>query len=311
MMKIYAIAIAAIIATSTLTIPSLAGLKVLAQVATQLPANIGNMTNPNAPPSTHSNTGDHLPVHTVQDDRFIVTTVTKSGEPPTGPIVIVPPEPGKPGNGTIITPGENITVGNPGNVTVISPGGNITEVPGNVTNVGNDTVIIAPPDRNITETPGNVTVIDPPRPPVANETPAAPCTCNQTNQAPAPIPPVTITPAPGQNVTTLPHPAENATIPQPLPPAENNSGSNQTTNPSGNNETAGFPGAGAGQLPPNNQTGNPGSNETQTGSPSVNATQPEPPHAQQLPAAYNIFPGFHITAVSYNYNGPNSEWLKK
>ena len=157
-----------------------------------------------------------------------------------------------------------------------------------------------------------MTVIDPPRPPVANETPAAPCTCNQTNQAPAPIPPVTITPAPGQNVTTLPHPAENATIPQPLPPAENNSGSNnQTTNPSGNNETAGFPGAGAGQLPPNNQTGNPGSNETQTGSPSVNATQPEPPHAQQLPAAYNIFPGFHITAVNYNYNGPNSEWLKK
>lgn len=255
---------------------------------------------------------ESLPLQTFQDENHIVITITKNGEPPQGPIVIIPPQPGSGNeNGTIITPGENVTAENPGNVTVITPGGNVTEIPGNITNAGNDTIIIAPPDRNITETPGNVTVIDPPRPPVVNETPATPCTCNQTQPS---IPPVTITPAPGQNVTTLPHPSENATIPipppQPLPPVSNNSGSNQT-NPSGN-ETAGFPGAGAGagQLPPNNQTGNTGSNETQT-NPGTNSTQPEPPHPQQLPASYNIFPGFHITAVNYNYNGPNSEWLKK
>lgn len=267
------LAITAVLTTvmTLIAVPTLIGIRSQAQTPTQV-----------------SNTGDHLPVHTVQTDDLIVTTVTKHGAAPEGPIIVVPPTEGHE-NGTIITPGENITVGNPGNVTVILPGGNVTEIPGNVTSIGNDTVIIAPPDRNITETPGNVTIIDPPRPPVVNETVPAPCTCNQTQPS---IPPVIVTPAPGQNVTTGEQP------PLPQPPITNNSGSNQTS-PIGN-ETTTTPPAQP-QLPADNQTGNTGGNETQSPNNSTgNST---------TPVSMMAFPGFHITSV--NYVGPNSQWLKK
>lgn len=267
-MKLAIAVIALAIIATTIVMPLT---NIRAQIPAQLPANI--------PPATTN--GDHLPVHTVQDDRFIVTTVTKSGEPPTGPVIIIPPEPGQPGNGTIITPGENITTENPGNITIISPGGNITELPGNITNVGNDTVIITPPDRNVTETPGNVTVISPPL--GGNETVPAPCTCqNQTvQQPPVTIPPVIISPAPGQNVTTTPQPpAANNITTQPLPPVTEGS----------------------------NQTGNTTGNETQT-NPINNATNAEPPHAAQLPASLSIMPQFHQMNVKYVYNGVNNQWL--
>lgn len=318
MRSVIPIALAALIISTALGAIAIQSIKAQPR-PTQLPANIGNMTNPT------ESTGNHLPVSTVQDDRLIVTTVTKNGEPPTGPIVVIPPEPDKPkDNGTILTPGGNVTApsGNVttpaenvtttpggGNVTVISPGGNVTEIPGNITAIGNDTIIITEPGRNITETPGNVTVIDPPV--GQTEQPATPanCTCNQQ---PAPIPPVTITPAPGQNVTTIPHPAENATTqPSPTtPPAAEN---NQTGNTSGlkpthpivmpptSNETQNNP------PPANNQTIPPANNSTGNNN---NTNSTEPPHATQLPAA-TILPEFHINSVSYKYNGVNTQWLNK
>lgn len=294
MRSVIAIAVAALIVSTTLGAIAIQSIKAQPR-PTQLPVIPGSE--------------DHLPVHTVQDDHLIVTTVTKNGETPTGPIVVIPPEPDKPNdNGTILTPGENVTApgGNVtapgenvttpggGNVTVISPGGNVTEIPGNITIIGNDTVIITEPGRNITEVPispsENITVIGPP---ITNETqPATPanCTCNQ----PAQIPPVTITPAPGQNVTTIPHPAENATT-QPLPPTTTPPATNETSG--GNNQTGGTGGGNETQTPPvNNSTGN--------------NTNTEPPHATQLPAS-TILPEFHINNVAYKYNGVNNQWLNK
>lgn len=290
-----------------IAVPALAGIRTQAQVATQLPANIPH-------PAANTTTA-HLPVETYQNDNHIVITVTKNPEVPPGPIIVIPPPEGTNGNGTIITPGENVSAGNPGNITIITPGGNVTEVPSandTVTRVDNETVVITPPDRNITETPANVTVIDPPphpaQLPVIEQPAAAPCKCNQTS-----IPPVTITPAPGQNVTTLPHPAEGNITSQPLPPATNQTtttnetttSSNQTTTttPGPSNQT-GFPA----QLPAGNQTGNTtGGNQTQTNTNSTTSSQP--PHAQQLPAVATIFPGFHVTKT--NYIGPNTQWLNR
>lgn len=278
------------IAVALAAVITLASTPVLlrAQTATQLPV---------IPPATPT-TEDHLPVHTTQDDTHIITTVTKKGEAPTGPIVILPPSPDNE-NGTIITPDENITAENPGNITIISPGGNVTELPGNITNVGNDTVIIAPPDRNITEVPvtpnENITVIGPPHPehPIVlppNETNAGqPCTCN------AP-PPVLVTPAPGQNVTTNPPVTEqpggahgNETFP-----------ATNATNPA----TPSQP-----ELPANNQTSNTGSNATQT-NPATNNT------ATQLPASISqtqsspFLPGYNIHNIAA-YNGVNNQYLNK
>ncbi len=301
-----AVALAAVITLASTPVL----LQIRAQTATQLPV------IPPAEPAT----GDHLPVHTVQDDDHIVTVVTKHGEAPTGPIVIIPPEPGKPGNGTIITPGGNVTVPagnetgnqgqNPGNITVIEPGGKVTEIPGNITNVGNDTIVIAPPDRNITEVPispaENITVIGPPHPehPIVlpNETNAGqPCTCN--NQS-ATIPPVLITPAPGQNVTTNPPVVEqpggahgNETFPA-------NNATSPTTPPESN------PPAATGS----NQTSNTGGNETQT-TPANNNTNTEPPHATQLPASViqssPFLPGYNIHNIAAAYNGVNNQYLNK
>lgn len=271
--------------------------QIRAQTATQLPV------IPPAIPTAE----DHLPVHTTQDDTHIITTVTKKGEAPTGPIVIIPPEPDKPNdNGSIITPAENITAENPGNITIISPGGNVTELPGNITNVGNDTVIIAPPDRNITEVPvtpnENITVIGPPHPehPIVlppNETNTAgqPCTCNQTVSQ-QPIPPVLITPAPGQNVTT------NAPVLEQPGGAHGNETfpTNNATNPATPPVQP--------ELPANNQTSNTGSNATQT-NPAGNNTNT----ATQLPASViqssPFLPGYNIHNIAYN--GVNNQYLNK
>jgi len=216
-----------------------------------------------------------LPTTIFQDDKQIVTTITKSGEAPTGPIVVIPsPEGGK--NGTILTPGENKTAEN-GNVTIIQPNGNVTEVPGgNVTVIDNNTVVVAPPDRNVTTTPGNVTIIDPPTPtPVKNETGNnnnQTCTCQQNQSGSGSIPPVQVIPAPGQNVTVnggnnnnngsgnqtnvTPNVPKNGTIPSggpnntaiqtpPLVPNNGNNGTNtngtanNNNNNGNNNGTAG------------------------------------------------------------------------
>lgn len=258
--------------------------QIRAQVATQLPV---------IPPATPVGTEDHLPVTTVQDEHHIVTTVTKNGEAPTGPIVIIPPEPDKPNdNGTIITPAENITAENPGNITIISPGGNVTELPGNITTVGNDTVIITPPDRNVTETPGNVTVISPPLT-NGNETAAAtPCTCQNQTVSQQPIPPVLITPAPGQNVTT------NAPVVEQPGGAHGNE-----TFPATNATNPSQP-----ELPANNQTSNTGSNATQT-NPANNNTNT----ATQLPASViqssPFLPGYNIHNIAYH--GVNNQYLNK
>src|SRR5262245_36119126 len=61
------------------------------------------------------------------------------------------------------------------NTVVIPPNGTVIEVPGNITNVDNDTVIIAPEEETITELPGNVTVITPPEP--------EPCGCPEAQNA--------------------------------------------------------------------------------------------------------------------------------
>lgn len=254
-MKTIALAIIVIAALATTIIPATV-LRIpssAAQVATQLPANIGNNTNPNEPSSAKS----HLPVNTVQDHQFIVTTVTKGDAAPEGPIIVIPPT-NQSGNenGTIIAPGENSTVTNPGNITIIQPGGNITEVSGNdtITPIDNETIVIAPPDRNITEVPigpdENITVIGPP---IKNETQppatAAPCACNNVTQQP--LPPVLVTPAPGQNVETnnpvLGQPTDNQTTgnnethvtpPLPMPPVNTNaSNSNQSGGNNGGNRT--------------------------------------------------------------------------
>ena len=135
--------------------------------------------------SISSMAGGFASITTTQTDNQIIITITKdtsftppsdgggtgTPETPEGPIIIIP-DPGGNGNGTVIIPpisNETITTGEGENVTappviVIDPNGNTTQIepPSNVTVVNNDTVIIAPPNQTVTETPGNVTVIDPP-----------------------------------------------------------------------------------------------------------------------------------------------------
>lgn len=284
-----ALALASVITLATSPVVS-------AQIATQLP------TMPLIPPVEK-----HLPVETVQDQNHIVTTVTKNGESPTGPIIILPPPSGTGENGTILTPGENATNEAPGNITIISPGGNVTEIPGNITNIGNDTIIIAPPDRNITETPGNVTIIDPPRPAQLPVLPSANCTCNQ---APAqPIPPVVVTPAPGQNITngSQQQPSQQPPQAQQLPVFPNSGGNN--TNQSAGTATP----PRIQQLPTlptgtNNQTSNTGSNETQT-NPANNSTNSTTPVSTI--AISPFLPGYHINSISYKYDGVNNQYLNR
>lgn len=162
------------------------------------------------------------------------------------------------------------------NTVVIPPNGTIIEVPGNITQVDNDTVIITPDNETVTEIPdSNVTVITPPVP--------EPCGCppaggegaaNETAAAPE-IPPVLIRPAPGQNITEVP-PTDNVTIPEPVPvPPPEAAAGNETTDEmppapdiSGDNETAiGEP-----------QPVSPADNETIViPSPGENVTVTEPP----------------------------------
>lgn len=128
------------------------------------------------------------------------------------------------------------------NTVVIPPNGTVIEVPGNITQIDNDTVIITPDNDTVTDLPGNVTVITPPEP--------EPCGCpvagNETSEEPAAgIPPVTVQPAPGQEVIT-----ENGTElvsnesqeeplpvpePEPAPPANDTT----TVEPEGNDTGAG------------------------------------------------------------------------
>jgi hypothetical protein len=87
------------------------------------------------------------------------------------------------------------------NTVVIPPNGTIIEVPGNITQVDNDTVVITPDNETVTPLPGNVTVITPPEP--------EPCGCPPVEEpatAGGPLAPVIVRPAPGQEVI-----AENGT----------------------------------------------------------------------------------------------------
>jgi hypothetical protein len=163
-------------------------------------------------------------------DKIIITIVREPGSTPTdgnvtlpevpeGPIIIVP-DPGGEGNGTVIVPqppGNETSA--PGNettpteppVVIIEPPGNVTQVepPSNVTVIDNGTVIIHPPAQNVTETPGNVTVVDPPSTgtepcgcPSAPEEPTLPM--NETSEQPvqpADEPPTDLSaPAPNQDL---------------------------------------------------------------------------------------------------------------
>jgi hypothetical protein len=133
------------------------------------------------------------------------------------------------------------------NTVVIPPNGTIIEVPGNITQVDNDTVVITPDNETVTDLPGNVTVITPPEP--------EPCGCPPVEEPATggPIDPVIVTPAPGQEVIT-----ENGTelianesqdepviVPEPEPAPEN-----ETGGPT---------------LPVENQTGGTGSEGNDTG----------------------------------------------
>lgn len=130
-------------------------------------------------------------------DKIVITIVREPGSAPTdgnvtlpevpeGPIIIVP-DPGGEGNGTVIVPqppaSNETATGNETAPTpeppviIVDPGNNdtiVVEPPTNVTQVDNGTVIIHPPAQNVTETPGNVTVVDPP---VGNTTEPAPEPC--------------------------------------------------------------------------------------------------------------------------------------
>ena len=138
------------------------------------------------------------------------------------------------------------------NTVVIPPNGTIIEVPGNITQVDNNTVVITPDNETVTTTPGNVTVIDPPAP--------EPCACPPvTEEQPAPgIPPVTVQPAPGQEVITengtelVVAPEDNQTAPVdenvtggegPTLPVEPEQGGGNETAGNGNNETGFAPAA--------------------------------------------------------------------
>lgn len=154
------------------------------------------------------------------------------------------------------------------NTVVIPTNGTIIEVPGNVTQIDNDTVVIAPDNETVSELPGNVTVITP-----APEPCGCPTAGNETAGGGAPatgIEPVKVTPAPGQEVTI-----ENATIvasnetgivvegqgndtgtvPQSQPPAaELGTGDNITvtgTEPAGDNTTGGLVPSGLSTFIPN------------------------------------------------------------
>lgn len=220
--------------------------------------------NATATPNPATTTSAFLPTNVFQDDKTIVTTVTKNGQPSTGPVVVIPPGPEGGKNGTIINTN---TTANQNTTVVIQPNGNITQVPNaNVTVVDNNTVVIAPVTDNVTTTPtnvtvitpnnetvtttpGNVTVVDPvvPTPPQpTNTTSNQTCSCqnNQTSGGNVTIPPVVVTPAPGQEVTT-----NNAS----------NTGAGGTVAPQNNTNT----------IPTNNQT-NP-NNQT---SPSTNPMFP-------------------------------------
>jgi hypothetical protein len=113
------------------------------------------------------------------------------------------------------------------NTVVIPPNGTVIEVPGNITQVDNDTVVIAPANETVTPLPGNVTVITPPEP--------EPCGCPPppVEEQPVEIPDVIITPAPGQNVTTeLPVIIiDNATTEEPAPVPPGNETGNETGGP--------------------------------------------------------------------------------
>jgi outer membrane lipoprotein-sorting protein len=144
--------------------------KMLPAVMLIVAALLGGVFATNTIAQTETSTsisGGFADVQTVQNDNYIVITVTKAGaEAPSGPVVVVPAEPnatddGGLENGTIITPGEP-TEGNETDVIVIEPDGNVTQVPGNVTNIDNSTVIIAPTNQTVSETPGGVVVVDPP-----------------------------------------------------------------------------------------------------------------------------------------------------
>lgn len=121
------------------------------------------------------------------------------------------------------------------NTVVIPPNGTVIEVPGNVTQIDNDTVIIAPENETITEVPGNVTVISPPEP--------EPCGCPEVPppvETAPPIEPVLVAPAPGQEVITTNGTElianESQEEPIPIPPEQLPTTGNETveTPPVGN-----------------------------------------------------------------------------
>lgn len=128
------------------------------------------------------------------------------------------------------------------NTVVIPSNGTVIEVPGNVTQIDNDTVVVTPSNDTVTELPGNVTIITPPEP--------EPCGCpepgNETAPTePGPIDPVLVTPAPGQIVVTqngtelVPNETQTEPIPIPEPadgnvtttPEEPTQGNDTTTEP--------------------------------------------------------------------------------
>ena len=125
------------------------------------------------------------------------------------------------------------------NTVVIPPNGTIIEVPGNITQIDNDTVVILPENETITEVPGNVTVITPPEPEPCGCPPAA----GEEGAGGAPLTPVVVRPAPGQEVI-----AENGTElvanesqeePIPLPPPDNETVTEEIPGPGvPDNETA-------------------------------------------------------------------------
>lgn len=174
-------------------------------------------------------------IKVVQDTDHIVITVTKNGAATEGPIVVIPPKEGEGNNGTILTPGENVTAGKPGegNVTIISPTGNITEVPnGNITQIDNSTVVVTEPNRTVTETPANVTVIDPPK---------TECGCGNQGTVQSNTTQTNTTEIPGQlPVTNTTQTNTTQTFPAGTTPTENQSnrggfGQNNTgTNSTGN-----------------------------------------------------------------------------
>lgn len=215
--------------------------------------------------SSSSMAGGFAEITTTQTDNQIIITITRDTsftpppegeegtgvpETPEGPIIIIP-DPGGSGNGTIIVPGENATTspeGNVtlpsqgGNVTIVEPGGNVTQIepPTNVTVIDNDTVVIAPPNQTVTETPANVTVIDPS---ITTEPEPAPCGCPVGVEGAAPD----IQFPPGMdNITSTPIISNDTDItvnepilPIPLPSEEGNGGDGNGDNGNNNDGNGG------------------------------------------------------------------------